>query len=69
MGEGSEGVKLIDGAGSSICPETGIWSLETAKKKHRYDIILAAHLSSMFWVPKRAADLGCGRGHYCAILK
>ena len=69
MGEGSEGVKLIDGAGSSICPETGIWSLETAKKKHRYDIILAAHIASMFWVPKRAADLGCGRGHYCAILK
>ncbi|GAG96300.1 unnamed protein product, partial [marine sediment metagenome] len=52
-----------------ICPETGIWSLETAKRKHRYDIMLAAQIATMFWAPKRAADVGCGRGHYCAIFK
>jgi len=56
------GTKFVD-------EETGIWSLETAKKKHRYDIMLAAQIATMFWVPKRAADLGCGRGAYCSILK
>ena len=63
-------MKMIDEkAVSPVCPETGIWSLETAKKKHRYDIMLAAKMAHIFWVPKRAADLGCGRGAYCRILK
>ena len=55
-------MKLID-------EETGIWTLDAAKKKHKFDIMLGARIASMFWAPKRAADLGCGRGHYCAILK
>lgn len=51
-----------------IDEESGIWSLEVAKKKHRFDPLLAARISMMFQ-PKRAADLGCGIGRYCAILK
>jgi len=47
----------------------GIWDLKTAKKRHRVDTSLAEAIVTMFSVPKRAADLGCGPGYYCDILK
>lgn len=54
--------------------ETGIWSLETAKRKHRTDYVLAAGIAHVWsyklkTVPRLTADLGCGPGWYCRILK
>lgn len=46
----------------------GIWTLDTAKKRHRFDYTLAARIGEM-WAPKRFADLGCGNGRYCAVFK
>ena len=48
--------------------ETGIWNLNTAKKRHRFDYTLAARIGEM-WAPKQFADLGCGNGRYCAVFK
>ena len=48
--------------------ETGIWSLDVAKKRHRCDLLLAARIG-MLYHPEKAADLGCGNGRYCAIFK
>ena len=48
--------------------ESGIWTLDTAKKRHRFDHILTARIGQL-WQPKQFADLGCGNGQYCAVLK
>ena len=48
--------------------QTGIWSLDTAKKRHRFDEPLASKLSTMFR-PSLAADVGCGPGQYCKFFK
>jgi len=54
---------------NSICAETGIWNLETAKKRHRYDPELAKYIATMYKSVKSVADLGCGKGDYCKYLK
>lgn len=50
-----------------IDEKTGIWDLETAKKRHRFDNLLCGGIGAMY-LPKRAADVGCGDGRYCHIL-
>jgi len=52
----------------SINLESGIWSLDIAKKRHRCDLLLAARIG-MLYHPEKAADLGCGNGRYCTIFK
>lgn len=49
--------------------ESGIWSLATAKKRHRYDSKLAEHIASMYKYVGSVADVGCGTGNYCKYLK
>ena len=51
-----------------IDADSGIWSLDVAKKRHRFDPFLAARIG-MKYQPKKAADLGCGNGRYCAVFK
>jgi len=55
---------------AKIDPETGIWELATAKKKHRHDHYLLASILKFYTSPdiKMIADLGCGDGWYCHIL-
>lgn len=48
--------------------ETGIWDLNTAKKRHRFDETLAKKIAELYQ-PILAADLGCGRGEYCKTFK
>lgn len=48
--------------------ETGVWSLDVAKKRHRYDPSLAARIVE-FYQPEKTADVGCGPGYYCAFFK
>ena len=55
--------------GSVINSESGIWSLETAKKRHRFDPSLAEGIVAIFKEVKSVADLGCGKGDYCKYLK
>ena len=50
---------------------TGIWSINLAKKKHRFDFLLARAIKELFPVgsePSSTADLGCGMGQYCTYL-
>jgi hypothetical protein len=53
---------------SRVDPETGIWDISIAKKRHQTDYILAAAIYAYYDVPKRMADLGCGLGYYCKIF-
>ena len=53
---------------SNIYRETGIWKLETAKKRHKCDFILAGAIGMCF-KPERVADVGCGSGMYCKIFR
>jgi len=53
---------------AGIDPETGIWPLHIAKKRHKIDYVLAAAISTYYDIPNRAADFGCGFGHYCKVL-
>jgi hypothetical protein len=46
----------------------GIWDLNTAKKRHRFDAKLVDRIGQL-WSPKQFADLGCGNGRYCATFK
>lgn len=48
--------------------ETGIWHISIAKKRHKTDVYLARAICEYFDVPGRAADLGCGLGHYCKMF-
>ena len=50
-----------------VCGETVIWHISIAKKRHKTDIALAEAICENF-TPERAADLGCGLGHYCKIF-
>lgn len=54
---------------SNIDKETGIWDLETAKKRHRYDFKLAEYIATTYKSVDSIADLGCGKGDYCKYLK
>lgn len=49
--------------------ETGIWSLETAKKRHRYDDKLVEYIATTYKPVNSIADVGCGKGDYCKYLK
>jgi 2-polyprenyl-3-methyl-5-hydroxy-6-metoxy-1,4-benzoquinol methylase len=53
---------------SNVNPYNGIWSLEIAARRHKCDLMLAA-IIGMTFSPKSTADIGCGNGQYCAILK
>ena len=46
---------------------TGIWTLEEAKKRHRFDENLAKAIYAMY-SPSSIADLGCGTGAYCRFF-
>lgn len=48
--------------------ETGIWDLETAQKRHRYDPALAQYIRETFLF-QSIADVGCGLGNYCKFFK
>lgn len=50
-----------------VDPETGIWHISIAKKRHKTDEHLARAICENF-TPERAADLGCGLGHYCKLF-
>ncbi|MHC4237151.1 MAG: methyltransferase domain-containing protein [Planctomycetota bacterium] len=50
---------------ANVDPETGIWSLHIAKKRHQVDYVLAAAIATYYDIPEYAADVGCGLGHYC----
>jgi SAM-dependent methyltransferase len=52
----------------NIDPETGIWSLKIAKKRHKIDYDLARIVLDCYKTPKRAVDIGCGAGHYCSFF-
>jgi len=54
--------------------ETGIWTLEVAKRRHRFDPELAKAITEMYapdgkYKIELAADIGCGPGEYCAAFK
>jgi len=53
---------------TNVDPETGIWSMKIARKRHKTDYMLAAAIGCMY-SPKRVADVGCGPGYYCRIFK
>ena len=50
--------------------QTGIWSLDTARKRHRHDHYLLAGILKHYTRAeiKKVADLGCGDGWYCKLL-
>jgi len=50
--------------------ETGIWAFhDRILKRHRCDFLLAGAIGVMFRKVKSVADVGCGNGQYCAIMK
>jgi hypothetical protein len=51
-----------------IDKETGIWSIEVAKKKHRFDEPLCRAVFEEY-SPENIADVGCGVGQYCKYFK
>ena len=53
---------------AGVDPETGIWDISIAKKRHKTDYVLAAAIYTYYEVPERMIDLGCGLGHYCKIF-
>lgn len=55
---------------ANIDSNTGIWNLETAKRRHRHDHYLLAGILKFYTSNKMklVADLGCGDGWYCKIL-
>jgi len=53
---------------SGVDSDNGIWSLRVARKRHKYDFLLAGAIGTLYF-PKRMADLGCGPGYYCKIFK
>lgn len=56
---------------SEIDKKTGIWSLNIAGRRHQCDFRLVAGIAELYKdrVPETAADMGCGNGRYCAILR
>ena len=54
---------------SDIDKETGIWSIEVAKKRHRFDPELANGIIKLYHGTKSIADVGCGNGSYCRFFK
>jgi len=52
-----------------IDKETGIWSLDVAKKRHRYDASLIECIGDIYKHTASVADVGCGKGDYCKYLK
>ena len=47
---------------------SGIWDLNTAKSRHRFDEALALKIVTMY-KPSLVADVGCGNGQYCKFFK
>lgn len=54
----------------NVNPETGIWSMDIAQKRHRHDHYLLAGILKFYTSLeiKKVADLGCGDGWYCHML-
>ena len=53
----------------SVDPETGIWDISIARKRHKLDEALARKIVETFPVPRLAADVACGTGMYCKLFK
>lgn len=51
-----------------ISKETGIWDLDIAERRHKFDPSLAVKIASLYQ-PTRTADIGCGKGEYCKFFK
>ncbi len=59
-------VEFIVGTGIG---HTGIWNIEVAKRKHKFDRLLARSIPYLFSIPPEStADIGCGKGDYCSYL-
>jgi len=52
----------------NIDNNTGIWHMNIAKKRHQHDFLLVAAIATIY-TPIKAADVGCGDGWYCSMLK
>jgi hypothetical protein len=52
----------------NVDPETGIWSLAIAKKRHKFDEPLAGAVFLMYDKPEFGVDIGCGLGYYSSYL-
>lgn len=52
----------------NVDPETGIWSMKIAKKRHKFDQSLAEAIYDLYNFPERAVDVGCGSGLYCRFF-
>lgn len=52
---------------SNVDPETGIWSIEIAKRRHVCDYTLAGAIGTLY-TPDYVADVGCGSGMYCRVF-
>lgn len=49
-------------------PNTGIWDINTAHKKHKLDPLLAGAIMTYYnQCISSVTDLGCGLGHYCKL--
>ena len=51
-----------------IDKNTGVWDLDTAKRRHRFDKPLADYIIKNYKV-NSIADVGCGVGSYCKAFK
>jgi 2-polyprenyl-3-methyl-5-hydroxy-6-metoxy-1,4-benzoquinol methylase len=54
--------------GKNVDPESGIWHMSIAKKRHKTDYMLTGAIGTYFDPPESVADLGCGLGEYCKVL-
>lgn len=52
---------------SGIDKTSGIWSVDTASRRHSFDPLLAGAIATLY-APMPIADLGCGLGWYCRAL-
>lgn len=52
----------------NVDPNTGIWDLDIAKRRHKFDLQLTTQIAKIY-SPIKAADIGCGNGTYCKALK
>lgn len=49
----------------NVDPETGIWSMSIAVKRHKFDEPLASAIYRLQPQPYQLVDIGCGSGMYC----
>jgi hypothetical protein len=54
---------------AAVDPQTGIWDMSIAVKRHKCDFLLAGAIATFYTDVGRCADLGCGNGRYCSLFK